>query len=109
MSARTHSTLRTPNGMLVGSSIQTAYDTAAHERNPRNGAAIRRRRRRRPRLAAAPRLSDRLAAAAARVTGAESSGFAATPRTERRPGRRRTLIRTSTALRLSPFAHGFHG
>ena len=51
-SARTHSTLRTPNGRLVGRSIQFVYETSAHNSRARKGVAIKMRRRRRLRLAA---------------------------------------------------------
>jgi hypothetical protein len=52
-SCLTHSTLRSFNVMLVGSSIQVVYETIAHNSRARKGAAINLRRRRRLRLAAA--------------------------------------------------------
>jgi hypothetical protein len=52
-SCLTHSTLRTLDDMLVGCSIQTVYETIAHDSRTRNGAAIKMRRRRRLRLTAA--------------------------------------------------------
>ena len=61
-SALTHSTLRAPNRLLVGSSIQIAYETIAQQSRPRMGVANNRRRRRRPRLAAASLRRSRRAA-----------------------------------------------
>src|SRR5262245_40839136 len=44
-SCLTHSTLRTVHGRLVGCSIQTVYETVAHNRTTKMGAAIKMRRR----------------------------------------------------------------
>src|SRR5579859_4641498 len=92
-SCLTHSTLRTSHRRLVGCSIQTVYETIAHDSRTRKGAAINRRRRRRLRLTAGPPGRSPRAAPPARDagTGGESaaSGGALTPEPE--PDRRRPL------------------